>query len=130
MVALEDCRLPVRSSSGELIGHIKLTASSDPKSTESAPIIEMEESEAREHGESTIQLMESERYEYEVEAANGRDLRLRSSLSKRRRSLGLAGFPDAGLIETRSYCGTLLLELVEGPVSENIQASGSVLIDV
>ncbi len=130
MVALEECRLPVRSSSGELIGHIKLTASSDPKSTESAPIIEMEESEAREHGESTIQLMESERYEYEVEAANGRDLRLRSSLSKRRRNLGLVGFPDAGLIETRSYCGTLLLELVEGTVNDNIQASGAVLIDV
>ena len=49
--------------------------------------------------------------------ANGAGLRLRCSLSSRRRSLGNGGGkPDAGLIETRSFCGTLLLELVEGEV--------------
>ena len=38
--------------------------------------------------------------------------------------------PDAGLIETRSYCGTLLLELVEGEVDNAKPAVASALLDV
>ncbi len=38
--------------------------------------------------------------------------------------------PDAGLIETRSFCGTLLLELVEGEVNDAKPAVASTLLDV
>ena len=48
----------------------------------------------------------------------------------RRRSLGVRGTPDAGLIETRSFCGTLLLELVEGEVNHLKAAVASALLDV
>jgi predicted component of viral defense system (DUF524 family) len=58
-------------------------------------------------------------------------LRLRCSLSSRRRSLGNGvAKPDAGLIETRSFCGTLLLELVEGEVDDAKSAVASALLDV
>ncbi len=76
-------------------------------------------------------MRESERYEYEVVPTNGGDLRLRCSLSTRRRSLGnFGGKPDAGLIETRSFCGTLLLELVEGEVEPGKPSVASALLDV
>lgn len=48
----------------------------------------------------------------------------------RRRTLGNTGKPDAGLIETRSFCGTLLLELVEGDCSGDIPALATALLDV
>ncbi len=101
------------------------------ESASTAPLAQMDEKDAREHGETTVQLRESERYEYEVVPANGADLRLRCSLSSRRRSLGTGGGkPDAGLIETRSFCGTLLLELVEGEVDDAKAAVASALLDV
>jgi len=66
-----------------------------------------------------------------VPPSNDADLRLRCSLSSRRRSLGAGGGkPDAGLIETRSFCGTLLLELVEGEVDNTKSAVASALLDV
>jgi hypothetical protein len=103
----------------------------DAESAATAPLAETDEADAREHGETTVQLRESERYEYEVVPANGADLRLRCSLSSRRRSLGTGGGkPDAGLIETRSFCGTLLLELVEGEVDDTKSAVASALLDV
>jgi predicted component of viral defense system (DUF524 family) len=114
-----------------VVAHVALVPVKDAESASTAPLAETDEEDAREHGETTVQLRESERYEYEVVPANGADLRLRCSLSSRRRSLGAGGGkPDAGLIETRSFCGTLLLELVEGEVNDAKPAVASALLDV
>lgn len=128
-VLTETC-IPFRSPSGTVVGHVTLTPVKDAESASTAPLSEIDEEDAREHGETTVQLRESERYEYEVMPANGEDLRLRCSLSSRRRSLGNGGMPDAGLIETRSFCGTLLLELVEGEANDTKSAVASALLDV
>lgn len=126
-----DVIVPFRSPSGAVVAHITLIPVNDADSESTAPLVEVDEEDAREHGETTVQLRESERYEYEVEPTNGVDLRLRCSLSSRRRSLGTdGGKPDAGLIETRSFCGTLLLELVEGEVDDGKVAVASALLDV
>lgn len=130
MRALAEHVIPFRSPSGVLLARVKLTPSKDAESESSAPIVEIDEAEAREHGETTIQLRESERYEYEVLPENGDDLRLRCSLSSRRRSLPSEGVHDSGLIETRTFCGTLLLELVQGPVDNDKPPAASSLIDV
>ena len=130
MHSIPECIIPFRSPSGILLARVKLTACKDAISAEAAPLIEIDESDAKEHGETTIQLRESERYEYEVIPENGEDVRLRCSLATRRKSLGPAGLPDAGLIETRAFCGTLLLDLVQGPADSNKPALASALIDV
>lgn len=131
MRVLPDTSVPFRSPSGAVVAHITLMPVKDAESASAAPLAETDEEDAREHGETTVQLRESERYEYEVVPANGADLRLRCSLSSRRRSLGAGGEkPDAGLIETRSFCGTLLLELVEGEVNDAKAAVASALLDV
>lgn len=131
MRVLPDTSVPFRSPSGAVEAHVTLMPVKDAESASTAPLAETDEEDAREHGETTVQLRESERYEYEVVPANGADLRLRCSLSSRRRSLGTGGEkPDAGLIETRSFCGTLLLELVEGEVEDAKAAVASALLDV
>ena len=132
MRVLPDISVPFRSPSGVVVAHVTLMPVKEAASASTAPLAETDEDDAREHGETTIQLHESERYEYEVVPANGADLRLRCSLSSRRRSLGSGGGkPDAGLIETRSFCGTLLLELVEGDAADMSKpAVASALLDV
>ena len=131
MRILPDTSVPFRSPSGAVVAHVTLMPVKDAESASTAPLGETDEEDAREHGETTVQLRESERYEYEVVPANGADLRLRCSLSSRRRSLGSGGGkPDAGLIETRSFCGTLLLELVEGEADDTKSAVASALLDV
>jgi predicted component of viral defense system (DUF524 family) len=131
MRILPDTSVPFRSPSGALVAYVTLIPVKDAESASTAPLAETDEEDAREHGETTVQLRESERYEYEVVPTNGEDLRLRCSLSSRRRSLGNGGGkPDAGLVETRSFCGTLLLELVEGEVDDAKTAVASALLDV
>lgn len=131
MRVLPDTSIPFRSPSGAVVAHVTLIPVKDTESASTAPLAETDEEDAREHGETIVQLRESERYEYEVVPANESDLRLRCSLSSRRRSLGNGGGkPDAGLIETRSFCGTLLLELVEGKVDYAKAAVASALLDV
>jgi predicted component of viral defense system (DUF524 family) len=131
MRVLSDTSVPFRSPSGAVVAHVTLMPVKDAESASTAPLAETDEEDAREHGETTVQLRESERYEYEVVPANGADLRLRCSLSSRRRSLGTGGEKaDAGLIETRSFCGTLLLELVEGEVDDAKTAVAAALLDV
>jgi predicted component of viral defense system (DUF524 family) len=123
--------VPFYSKSGIVVTCVAITPVRKSKGEDSAPLVVMDENIVSEHGETTIQLCESERYEYEVIPAQKMDLRLRCSLSNRRRSLGNDGEkPDAGLIETRSFCGTLLLELVEGEVNDEKPASASALLDV
>lgn len=126
---LPSCEIAVCGPSGALLGYVSLTPLNDGEN-QSAPLLELDELEAAQHGESAIQLREAERYEYEVKSALGQDLRLRCSLATRRRSLGQYGTPDAGLIETRSFCGKLLLELVDGEASHGKPSIGSVLLDV
>jgi predicted component of viral defense system (DUF524 family) len=131
MRAISGISVPFRSPSGAVVAHVTLIPMKDAESPSTAPLAEADEDDAREHGETAVQLRESERYEYEVVPVNGTDLRLRCSLSSRRRSLGAGGEkPDAGLIETRSFCGTLLLELVEGEVDDAKAAKASALVDV
>ncbi len=131
MRALPNTSVSFRTPSGVVVAHVIVVAVKNAESASTAPLAELDERDAIEHGETTVQLRESERYEYEVVPANGADLRLRCSLSSRRRSLGAGGEkPDAGLIETRSFCGTLLLELVEGEVGDEKTAVASALLDV
>jgi hypothetical protein len=130
MRPLPHCHVPFRTASGEQLARVLLTPSNDHLNASTAPLVAVDEMEAQEHGETIIQLRESERYEYEVKADNGADLRLRCSLATRRRSLGLEGTPDAGLIETRSFCGTLLLELVDGDATNAKLAVAAALVDV
>ena len=131
MRVLPNTSVPFRSPSGAVVAHVTLVPVKDGDNASTAPLAETDVEDARDHGETTVQLRESERYEYEVVPASGADLRLRCSLSSRRRSLGIGGGkPDAGLIETRSFCGTLLLELVEGEVDDAKPAVASALLDV
>lgn len=131
MRVLTHTRVPFRSPSGAVVAHVNLMPVKDAESASTAPLAETDEEDARNHGETTIQLRESERYEYEVVPTNGAALRLRCGLSSRRRSLGKSSEkPDAGLIETRSFCGTLLLELVEGEVDDAKAAVATALLDV
>jgi predicted component of viral defense system (DUF524 family) len=129
MRALPECRIPFRSPSGAVLGHVLLTPAKDALSAATAPLAETDSTDATDHGETTLQLREAERYDYDVEPANGADLRLRCSLSNRRKSLR-PGSHDAGVLETRSFCGTLLLELVEGDVDDTKSAVASALLDV
>jgi predicted component of viral defense system (DUF524 family) len=130
MDSLVNHSISLRSPDGVLLAQIEMTPLKDASSAVVAPLVEVDELDAQEHGETTIQLRESERYEYELRPENGADLRLRCSLATRRRSLGTTGKPDAGLIETRTFCGTLLLELVEGEVDNEKPAIASALLDV
>ena len=134
MRALPDTSVPFRSPSGTVVAHVALNPMRKAVSDDTAPLVEMGEEDAREHGETTIQLRESERYQYRVEriSDSSADLRLRLGLKLATRwpSLHDTGKPDAGLIETRSFCGTLLLELVEGEVDDAKPAVASALLDV
>lgn len=130
MRALRECDVEFRASSGALLARVRLTPSKDAVSDATAPLVQIDEAEAREHGETSVQLRESERYEYQVLSEVNEDLRLRCSLSTRRKSLGPNDGPDAGLIETRNFCGTLLMELVSGVADGDRAAVSSAFIDV
>ena len=49
-----------------MVAHVTLMPVRDAESASTAPLAETDEEDAREHGETTVQLRESERYEYEV----------------------------------------------------------------
>ncbi|HEX7858996.1 MAG TPA: DUF2357 domain-containing protein [Verrucomicrobiae bacterium] len=131
MWQLPEHRIPFLSPAGELLAYVVLTPTRKEVNDRFAPIIQIEDEEAKEHGETAVQLQESERYEYEVFPENGATLRLRCRKpdSACWRSLR-RGDRDAGLIETHSYCGTLLLELVEGEGGDAEPATASALLDV
>ena len=131
MRVLTEASVPCRSPTGAVMGYVTLIPMKDAESPAAAPLIEVSAEEACRHRETVIQLRESERYEYEIDCGAGVDLRLRCSLSSRRRALGTGNHrPDAGIIETRSFCGTLLLELVEGKADDSKTAVASALLDV
>src|SRR5947207_8850598 len=113
MIVKPSAEIPFRSASGVLVGQVMLTPVRDAIAAAIAPLIQIDPADAQEHGETEIQLRESESYEYEVKASSGGDFRLRCSLAQRRRTIK-SGQPDAGRLDTSCWCGTLLLELVEG----------------
>lgn len=123
--------IPFLSATGELLAHVTITPERESADVATAPLIEIDEAVAREHGETAIQLREGERYEYEINAVpKNRDLRLRcGKLAKRRKNLK-SGAPDAGRLETGIWCGTLLLELVEGEADASKPAVAVALVDV
>lgn len=130
MSILPECRIPFNTGFGGIDATIILTPGQPGETLETAPLIEIDSNLAAENGETVVQLREGCFYEYEIEPAiANRDLRLRCSLAKRRTNLRTDS-PDAGRIETGSYCGTLLLELVEGEVSPAKDAVSSVLLTV
>ncbi len=128
MIPLRDYSLVFRSRSGVEVGFLTITPIRE-FGVGVAPLVQIDEMEAREHGETAVQLREAERYEYEVVSSDHADLRLRCKLVSRRKSLKV-GMADEGLIETGSFCGTLLMELVEGEVNDTKLAVASGLIDV
>lgn len=130
MRALAEHDIAFRAPSGSVLARLRLTPTKEAASDATAPLAEIDEAQAREHGETPVQLREAERYEYQVIPEDGTDLRLRCSLASRRRSLGPNGGPDAGLLETKTFCGTLLMELVDGPVDGEKPAVATALIDV
>lgn len=112
MIVKQSAEIPFRSSAGVLLAHVIITPVRDAMSLATAPLIEIDSADAQEHGETEIQLKESESYEYEVKASAGEDFRLRCSLAERRRTIKRSE-PDAGQLNTSCWCGTLLLELVD-----------------
>lgn len=130
MRAFNDRSIPFLSPAGVEVARVWLVARKDSANPVSAPLVEIDEPEAREYGETTVQLREAERYEYRVLASEGTDLRLHSKLSTRRKSLERDEQPDAGDLETGSYCGTLLLNLVKGEDGDGAAPVATALLDV
>ena len=110
-IAQIECRAP----DGSPVALVTLTPDMDePGQLELAPIVHVATEAAAEYGVTEFQLRENGRYYYDIDrGSDTRDLRLRCHLARRRRNLKhLAS--DAGRIETGAFCGTLLLEIVEG----------------
>jgi len=132
MEKLDTAPITCRAPDGSPVATILITVDTDysgpPKG---APLIRITPETAAENGETDIQLRENSRYYYDLDrGSDHRDLRLRSSLSRRRRNLK-AHQVDAGRIETASFCGTLLLEIVEGDAADKAKpALATALVDV
>lgn len=132
MESLDDITIPFTSRTGEILAKIALTATREPRkdTAETAPIIRLTSEETQQYGETSEQLKEAERYEYEIIGCeDGRDLRLRCDRAARRKSLKQKP-EDAGLLETANFCGKLLLELVEGEATDEKTPIATALIDV
>ena len=132
MKSLSDIKLTFSSKTGEVLAEIVITAVRDfsqGKPLETAAILAIDESDAEKHGETIVQLKEAERYEYEIiPLGSNSDYRLRCTGAKRRKSLRQSA--DAGTLDTGSFCGRLLLELVDGEVSDSKAPVAALLIDV
>ena len=128
MKSVSEAVVAFRTRSGDIIGQIRILCHSG-SAIKNASLIELDPLEARVRSETIFQLRESERYEYEVLPGRGTDLRLRCHLATRRRSLADAD-RDSGILETRSFCGTLMMELVEGEDKPEKAALGTAFIDV
>ena len=121
-----------RASDGTRVATIILTPDMDDAGNAAlAPIIQLAPEVATEHGETVFQLRENGRYYYDLDrAGDARDLRLRCHLARRRRNLK-SGDKDAGRIETGNFCGTLLLEIIEGDATDQSRPPiGTALVDV
>lgn len=131
MLPLKECQLPCVSETGSIIAHLQIIPALDSESPETSYLVAVDPFTAREYGETQVQLRELGRYEYAViPVETGRDLRLRCNLAQRRRSLKADELPDEGWIDTKNFCGTLLFEIVEGPVDHNQPAVAKAYADV
>lgn len=128
MIIKSSAEIPFRSAAGVLVGHVVITPVKDAATVRTAPLIQIELADAQEHGETEIQLRESESYEYDVRAPAGEDLRLRCSLAERRKTIK-NGQRDAGRLDTSCWCGTLLLELINSAAVDG-PAMATALVDV
>src|SRR5438552_9625574 len=128
MIIKSSAEIPFRSAAGVLVAYAVITPVKDAGTVATAPLIQIDQADAQENGETEIQLRESESYEYEVRVPAGQDLRLRCSLAERRKTIK-NGQPDAGRLDTSCWCGTLLLELVHG-AAINGPAVATALVDV
>ena len=84
MIIKSGAEIPFRSAAGVLVGHVVITPIKDAATVATAPLIQIDPADAQEHGETEIQLRESESYEYEVRAPGRR--RLPASLQSCRTS--------------------------------------------
>lgn len=114
--------IPMIDADGTTAAWLEITPRRALLGQENDALILVDPATATENGETELQLKEAETYEYVVRDAPG--LRLRSRLSTRFKRLN-DGDVDAGLIETGNFCGTLLLELVNGD-----EACATTLLDV
>ena len=74
MILKQTAEIPFRSSPGVTIAHVLITPIRDATSSATAPLIEIDCADAQEHGESEIQLKESESYEYRSKSLRRRRL--------------------------------------------------------
>ena len=79
MIVKQTAEIPFRSPAGVLLGHVVITPVRDAASLATAPLIEIDPADAQEHGETEIQLKESESYEYEVKASASEERTIRAS---------------------------------------------------
>lgn len=114
MVVLREVSLPIRDESGAALATLRIVPVQSDERSAPAPLVRVSEDEAKEFGENEVQLLEGERYEYELTHSNHTDLQLASSLLLRRTKLRSSTATDAGTIETGDYCGALHLTLVVG----------------
>ncbi len=133
MNAIDVAEIPCQAQDGTCLATLLITPDmADEDRVELAPILSVTPEEALENGETEFQLRENGRYYYDLQSEPGApsDLRLRCHLARRRRNLAGTA-PDAGRIETGNFCGTLLLEIVDGDVADQAKpALASTLLDV
>ena len=132
METIDIAGIECRSADGLPVATVALTPDmEDGGRVELSALIRVAPEVAAEHGETEFQLRENGRYYYEVDrGGDSRDLRLRCHLARRRRNLK-STVADAGRIETGNFCGTLLLEIVEGDASDQSKpALATALVDV
>lgn len=132
MEKIDIAQVNCRASDGSLIATVVLTPDMDDSgNVQLAPLIRLALETAAAHGETEFQLRENGRYYYDLDRGEDhRDLRLRCHLARRRRNLKTAS-TDAGRIETGNFCGTLLLEIVEGDAADQSNpALATALVDV
>lgn len=128
MRAATQCSLAFYSSAGLRVAEVTIIPFRAAGAGAQTPLVQREVGDADTFGETEFQLREGERYEYTV--LSNLSLQLRSSLATPLRARNASGISDAGIIETGTFCGTLLLELVERGSSSDSVALASQLIDV
>lgn len=142
MTSLPEISLRCLSATGKHIADLYIASVGDKggKNPDRPSITEVRRIDADQFGETPYQLCEGQRYEYEVHPSENADLRLRCSLASRRVTLRRSytvdtndkptSVSDAGLIETGTFCGSLLLEIVDGDLSIGSTALASTELTV
>ncbi len=109
------CTLEFRDAFGSLCSRLEITAERTGRGSGTNPLLQVEDAESR--GETLWQLKEGEVYQYRL-LDGPPSLRVRCRNAVRRVNLG-PDERDAGRLETRNYCGTLSLEIVDASGGES-----------